>query len=323
MEKEAKATKSDGNRRLELLVDHYLESNPFSGRPDGKINEVEIRFGTDARKNKITQIDYENVVKRLYQCGFKTDNPDGMHSLRVFHEYTDKVSGNSIMSNIRGEIIGIDLIQEYCRTNSIQKILDMPSSTNDKVIFTQKTRPKTEDGVTIEAADFSDFNIRIAYQLEQIFTARSPIIRGIIQKWSDAKKTFRHMNRVRFYHDTLPFFADISVVRKSKTTNRGIPMKFYTIQDAGVLTNPESYEIEMEVDNSKIGIGTEYNTNKKLIDVVRQGIRIVMGGIQGTNYPISYVTKSEIQTEYMRLLYGDKYQPGWVLPPKFRRTRLQ
>jgi hypothetical protein len=318
MEKEKeKETKSDGNRRLEIMIDHYLASNPFSGRPDGKINEVEIRFGTDTRNNKITQIDYDNVVKRLYQCGFKTENPDGMLSLRVFHEYTDKTSGNSIMSNIRGEIIGIDLIQEYCRTNSIQKILDMPSSTNDKVIFTQKTRPKTEDGVIIEAADFKDFNIRIAYQLEQIFTARSPVIRGIIQKWSDAKKTFRHMNRVRFYHDTLPFYADISIVRKSKTTNKGIPMKFYTIQDAGVLTNPETYEIEIEIDNGKIGMGTEYNTSKKLIDTIRQAIRIIMGGIQGTNYPISYAIKSEILTEYMRILYGEQYQTGWVLPQNF------
>jgi hypothetical protein len=325
MEKEAKPAhnikmavpRSDGNHRLEVMIDHYLASNPFSGRADGKINEVEIRFGTDTKKNKITQIDYENVVKRLYQCGFKTDNPDGMHSLRIFHEYTDKTSGNNIMSNIRGEIIGIDLIQEYCRTNSIQKILDMPSSTNDKVVFTQKTRPKTDDGVNIEAADFSDFNIRIAYQLEQIFTARSPIIRGIIQKWSDAKKTFRHMNRVRFYHDTLPFFADISIVRKSKTTNKGIPMKYYTIQDAGVFANPEAYEIEMEIDNSKIGVGTEFNDSKKLINAIRQAIRIVMGGIQGTNYPISYSLKSEIQTEYMRLLYGEQYQPGWVLPTHF------
>lgn len=221
------------------------------------------------------------------------------------------------MSNIRAEIIGIDLIQEYCRTNSIQKILDMPSSTNDKVIFTQKTRPKTADGVNIEAADFKDFNIRVAYQLEQIYTARSPIIRGIIQKWSDAKKTFRHMNRVRFYHEKMPFFADLSIIRKSKTTNKGVPMKFYTIQDAGVLTNPDSYEIEMEIDNAKIGVGTEYNTNKQLINSIRQAIRIIMGGIQGTNYPISYTTKNEIQTEYMRLLHGEKYQPGWVLPYHF------
>jgi len=312
--------KSDDNKpneRLDFIIENYLASNPFSGRPDGKVNEVEIRFGSDSKKNKISQIDYENVVKKLYQCGFKTDNPDGMHSLRIFHEYTDKTSGNSIMSNIRAEIIGIDLIQEYCRENSIQKILDMPSSTNDKVIFTQKTRPKTADGVNIDAADFKDFNIRIAYQLEQIYTARSPIIRGIIQKWSDAKKTFRHMNRVRFYHETMPFFADLSIIRKSKTTNKGIPMKFYTIQDAGVLTNPDSYEIEMEIDNSRVGVGTEYNTNKKLVDSIRHAIRIIMGGIQGTNYPISYTTKSDIQTEYMRLLYGDKYQPGWVLPYQF------
>ena len=127
MDKESKTRPEvKPEERLELIIEQYLASNPFSGRSDGKTNEVEIRFGTDSRKNKITQIDYENVVKKLYQCGFKTDNPDGMHSLRIFHEYTDKISGNSIMSNIRAEIIGIDLIQEYCRTNSIQKILDLP-----------------------------------------------------------------------------------------------------------------------------------------------------------------------------------------------------
>ena len=305
------------NEQLDFIIDNYLASNPFSGRTDGKTNEVEIRFGSDSKKGKISQIDYENVVKKLQQCGFKTTNPDGIHTLRVFHEYTDKNSGNSIMSNIRAEIIGIDLIQEYCRTNSIQSILDMPSSNNDKVIFTQKTRPKTADGVNIDPADFKDFNIRVAYQLEQIFTARSPIIRGIIQKWADAKKTFRYMNRVRFYHESLPFYADLSVIRKSKTTNKGVPMKFYTIQDAGVLANAETYEIEMEVDNAMVGMGTDYNNKKTMTEAIKKAIRIILGGLQGTNYPISYAVKSEIHVGYMKLLHGEKYQPGWVLPHNF------
>ena len=305
------------NKQLETIIDNYLASNPFSGRTDGKTNEVEIRFGSDARKQKITQIDYENVVKRLTQCGFTTDNHDGIHSLRIFHEYTDKNSGNEIMSNIRAEIVGLDLIQEYCRTNSIQKILDMPSSTDDKIIFTQKTKPKDDKGNNIEPADFKDFNIRVAYQLEMLFTARSPMVRGIIQKWTDSKKTFRHMNRVRFRSDDLPFFADLSIIRKSKTTNKGVPMKFYTIQDAGVLTNTESYEIEMEIDNNAVGPGTQYNDQKSLADAFKKAIRIILGGIQGTNYPISLTQKSEIQTEYMRLLHGEKYEPGWVLPYNF------
>ena len=218
--------------KLEILVENYLASNPMA-RSDGKINEVEIRFGAKNKIKPLTKIDYDNVVKQLYRAGFKIENPDGFHSLRIFHEFVDRTSGKKMMSNIRTEVTGVDLIQEYCNHNSLKTIMEMPSSTLDKLKFTQKTRPKGTDGQFIQSADFEDFNLRVAFQLEQEFTGRSGIIRGIIDKWSEAPKTFRHMNRVRFYHDELPFFADLSIVQKSKTTNGDVPMKFYTVQDAG------------------------------------------------------------------------------------------
>ena len=306
--------------KLEILIENYLASNPIA-RTDGKINEVEIRFGSANRKNQIkplTKIDYDNVVKQLYRAGFKVENPDGFQSLRIFHEYTDRTSGKKMMSNIRTEITGVDLIREYCNSNSLKTILEMPSSTYDKLKFTQKTRPKGNDGQFIHPADFEDFNLRVAFQLEQPYTARSGIIRGVIDKWAESPKTFRHMNRVRFYHDDLPFFADLSIVQKSKTTGGGdVPMKFYTVQDAGVFSGGESYEIEMEIDNEKVGIGTKYNTTDSIVTTLRKAIRIVMSGIQGTNYPISYSTQKQIQTEYMRLLHGPAYQPGRITSRDF------
>jgi hypothetical protein len=61
------------------------------------------------------------------------------------------------------------------------------------------------------------------------------------------KKTFWFINRVRFSHETpLPIFADISIVKSSKKTNNVYPQ--YTIQDSGVSTNQEMYEIELEID---------------------------------------------------------------------------
>ena len=311
-----KRTDVSPKEQMDIILENYLASNPMA-RNDGKTNEVELRFGTNTRKHKpFTKIDYDNVVKQLYASGFKPINKDGIHSLRIFHEYVDKTSGIRKMSNIRTEINSIDLIQEYCKTNSIQNLLDLPSTTYDKIVFNQKMRVKKDDGTYLDYANFEDFNMRIAYQLEQTFTARSGLVRSIIQKWTEAKKTFRYMNRVRFEHSVYPIFADISIVQKSKLTS-GSPMKFYTVQEAELFNNPESYEIEMELDNTRIGIGTDYNDIKKIGDVIRKITRIVMSGLQQTNYPISYPEQFNIQNEYMKLLHGDEYQPRKLRPRDF------
>lgn len=304
------------NQQMEIILKSYLASNPFA-RDDNKENEVEVRFGTNSRKHKpFTKIDYDNVVKKLYMSGFKCANVDGLHSLRIFHEYMDKNTGTKRMSNIRAEINGIDLIQEYCKTNSIQRLLELESTTYEKIRFNQKSSVKLDDGTYLKFADFEDFNMRLAYQLEQVYTARSPLVRGITNQWNDTKKTFRYMNRIRMTHDDLPIFADISIVQKSSTAN-GIPIKNYTVQDANLFNNPEAYEIEMELDNSRMGVGTEFNDVKSIAEVIRKFTRIVMSGLQGTNYPISYPEQFNVQQEYMKLLYGEDYQPRKLRPRDF------
>ena len=301
--------KANPKEALDKLLAAYLASNPIQ-RNDRKINELEIRFHSNTRKFRpLSKIDYDNVVKFLYAYGFKTDLPEGFHSLRIFHEYMDS-RGKMSMSNIRAEIVGLDLIQEYCRTNSIQKLLDMPSTTYDKIKFTQKTTPEYA-GERIQPAVFEDFNLKVAYQLEQVSTARSDFIRGILEKWTEKLKSFRYLNRVRLYHPDLPIFADISIVRSSNTT-KGEFSKTYDIQESGVFSGVEKYEIEMEIDNNRVGAGTEYNTVKKLVDLIRKSIRIILSGLQGTHYPISYAEKDEVLFDYMRIIKGDDYQIGRV-----------
>jgi hypothetical protein len=100
--------------------------------------------------------------------------------------------------------------------------------------------------------DFTDFNFRVSYQMERDFDVRTTTAKKIISEWTHSKKTFRFINRVRF-PQTLPIFADISIVKSSKKTNN---VYIHTIQDSGVLTNQEMYEIELEIDNSRIGNGT-------------------------------------------------------------------
>ena len=308
---------------FENMVSFYLASNPLVEK-NRKISELEIRFGTSRNAKSITKIDYDNTIKQLYAAGFTTNDPDGIQILRIQNEYYDLRSETMKMSNIRAEIVGIDMVQEYCKTNSIQKIIDMPSTitaNGNKIKFTQKSPPVGSEGQYIRPVDFADFNFRSSYQMEQDFTVDSNISKNIINKWTDSKKLFRYINRVRFSHPVFPIFADISIVKSSKKTGK-IPIPQYTIQDATVFQNQETYEIELEVDNKRVGVGSEYATAKSLLDALRKCIRIVLGGLQGTNYPISYVERETILQDYMRLLHDRedkdaKYQERRVLTRDF------
>jgi hypothetical protein len=314
----------NNSKKFEDMVSSYLASNPVVSK-NRKTSELEIRFGTSKNAKPITKIDYDNTIKYLYSAGFTTNDPDGVQILRINNEYYDLRSQTMKISNTRAEIVGTDMVQEYCKTNSIQKLLDMPSTitaNGSKIKFTQKTPTIGPEGHSMKPVDFNDFNFRCSYQMEQDFTVDSNIPKSIIQKWTDSKKIFRYINRVRFSHPTLPIFADISILKGSRKTGK-IPIPQYTIQDAGVFQNPESYEIELEVDNSKVGVGTEFATTKALLDVLRKCIRVVLSALQGTNYPISYLEKDRVIQDYMRLIHPKeddgkpKYEERRVIPRDF------
>jgi hypothetical protein len=298
---------------LKNMIQHYLASNPTIPK-DRKISELEIRFGTNY-KNPITKIHYNDVVNHLYSNGFKTDNSRGGNMLRVYPEEIDTRTGQTRISEtrIRAEIIGIDLIQEYCQSNSIQKILDIPSTLSNKIKFTSKVFPKDKNGKPIFAVDLKDFQIRVSHQLEQDFSVESNIARNIISKWSDSKKTFRFINRTRFEHPEYPIFADISILKSSKKQKgKGFALPEYTIQESGVFQNIETYEIELEIDNMKVGTGTSYQTADQLLEVIQKTIRIVLGALQGTHYPISYDEQNLVLQSYMKIIHGENYQPRQI-----------
>lgn len=306
---EAKLNSVDSTKAFEEMVSFYLASNPIA-IVGGKVNELEIAFGTNPKKGRpITKIDYDNIVRQFKAAGFSTKEPEGLYMLRINNEYYDTRSKKTKSSNIRAELIGIDLIQEYCKSNNLQKILDKPNmifSADSKVKFTQKTLAQKNEA-TLFPVDFEDFNFRCSYKKEQDYSKDSNIGKSILREWTNQKKTFRYMNRVRFEHPNLPFFLDISILKSSKKTGK-VPMPEYTIQDAGVFENPETYEVELELDNKKVGAGTNYDTAPKLLEALRKGIRIVLSGIQGTNYPIAYSEKDKVLFEYMKLLYGPDFE---------------
>jgi hypothetical protein len=302
-------TEKDRKDTFNRLVTFYLDENPLL-MINGAKKEFEIRFGTNSR-HPISKIDFDNVVKQITTSGFKSNSLKGLHMLRVIPEYVDKNTGELKTSNVRAEIHGLDLIQEYCQTNDLNKVVQNPANIMmNKISFTQKMSPKLRDGTYLKPADFTDMNFRADLKLERVYNTNSSLGNDILREWQNSKKKFRYIKRFQFSHLEYPVFIDISVLKTSKRSNRGYDyIAENTIQEADVFNNPESYEIEIEIDNKKVGPGTVYNKPENLMAVIRKCIRIILSGLQGTSYPISFTERDIVLQSYMRLLYGEKYQP--------------
>lgn len=312
-EKTEKISAKNPKKEFEAMVEFYLADNPHAHR--GKVGELEIRFGTNPKTGKpLSKIDYDNVVQFFYSAGFKTENTDGLSILRIQGEELFKKTGQIRISNIRAEIMGIDLIQQYCRTNNLQKLIDLPSTTSaiaDKIKFTQKHPPyigdTRETSKPLKMVDFSDFNFRVSYQYEKDFYSHSEVAKRILSNWTDSKKVFRYINRVRLRHDEYPVFLDISILKESPKINKRVKKPTYTVQEANLFNNEENYEVELELDNSRVGIGTDYPDSNSILDALRKCIRMVLSAIQGTNYPISNSEKEKVLFSYFDLIFDDNY----------------
>lgn len=334
------STKPNSKEGMERVFAHYLASNPAIAVTRKK-PELEIRFqGTNGAP--LSKIDYDSVIQHLYASGFTTANPNGLHILRAIPDYIDERTGMTKQSNIRAEITGVDLIQEYCKTNSIQHLLNLPSTlsaNSNKIMFTQKTQIpiKSDDprGLKFRPVDNDDFRFRVGYQYENEWGPHSELVRSMIdtKRWADSKKVFRHLNRVRFSHPDLPVFVDITILRTSAKTSgkKQFMIPQYTIQEAKVFQEPESYEVELEIDNSQVGTGMKYANEVKLLTDVRKAIRIILSAIQGTNYPIGEKEMKNVVNCYRRLIHGqsnetnaeENYSPVSFIGPSSRTLQIE
>lgn len=267
---------------LRDVIQHHLDT-PLARSE----NELEVRFSTKARQ-KLTKIDFDNVIRKLKSSGFISRNALGDYSLKIQNEFTDAKTGRTKMSNLRTEIRGMSSIQRYCKTNTIGK--EMEASTT----YMMKTYAKIGDD-SVFPIDNDDYQFRISYQKESMLTAKMPIIRQLLSEWGNTRKNYRYINRVSFTHHSMPIQVDMSVVKM------GINQRQYNIQDSGVFGALEQYEIEIEVDNRLISYRETTDTLEKNI---KKGIKIILSGLQGTNYPVSVPERTALKREYYKLLFG-------------------
>lgn len=292
--------------QLDKLLKIYLDN--VIKYSDNSNLELEVRFGTARGMKPIQKQDYDNVIQRLLSAGFQMS--ENKYLLRIQNEYTDIKTGTTKLSNLRTELSGLKTISDYCKTNEIQNKFG-----EIKGNFVQKNYFKNEKNQNITPINFNDFNFRITLQNEKRVDTSNPIIKNMVGKWKDIKKVFRYSTRNTLTHDTLPINIDVSVVKES--TRKGSTLiPSYQFVDSGINESQERYEIEIEVINEQVGVGTKYSNPKLLETAIKKTIKLIMSGIQGTNYPISYVEQQEILDDYMQLLWKENYKKTTKILPK-------
>ena len=301
---------TDSKVAFDSMIQSYLDG--FGSHHKRKVPELEVRFGTGYMVRPTTKIDSDNVVRQLLRAGFKSENNEGQHLLRITPETTHIKNNEIKKSKVRLEIIGINMIQSYCKSG--EDLSETVKSQKDNISpdelikFTMKIDAQVPNKTPTEfipSIIFKDLGFNVSYQTEFNSSPKDDKNAVIMSDWNNLKKTFRFINRVKFTHEDYPINADISIIKtskKSKVDRKYIPE--YTMKDAGIFDNEETYEIELEVDNSR----AQKMNKKDLLDCLRKCIRIVMSGLQQSNYPIGHNEKTLVLDSYMKIVNGNNYK---------------
>ena len=288
-------------KQLEKYIEIYL-SNEINQQynPD----ELEIRFGTNY-KNKITKIQFNNVIRKLRSLNWKAKSDEGDYHLNIQSFYLNENLGKYVQSNVRVEIWNLPNIQHYCESNDLKSVLQKGG-----VNFVTKTRKKYAQGV-LAPVDFKNFEFRANYKVEKVLKPEYELVQKLIEDWKNNKKNFRLLKRFSFRNPKYPFIFDLSIVRSS--TYGRVEGKFgmipqYNIEKSNVFNNQETYEIELEIKPVKAVLNKTMLTDhvEKYLKDVFNGVKMVLSGLQETNYPISVDEKENVLIEYLKVIRGEK-----------------
>ena len=253
--------------------------------------ELEVRFNT---KNKfLSKINFDNVIKYLLSKKFETGE-SFEYMLRINND-------NSNYKSIRLEMEGINNIQNYCKNKNIDNF-------NSLYINFVEKKHYTNSGKTYYPLDFNDFNFRVSFQTEKRFEKSNEIITSYIKDFPNILKTFRYLKRFTMFNKELPFKVHLSIVKHSPYKN-GKYVGAYLINDSNIFDNIESYEIEIELDNSMIKRDEKFKDHEFLIASLREVIKYILSGIQQTNFPIGNTEINETLFEYLKIIGSKKVQP--------------
>ena len=233
--------------------------------------EFEIRFGS--AKYQIHKRQYENVFKKLIESSYVKQGNDN-YMLRLMFEN---------VSDIRCEIESLNDIQKYCRSNMIDEVEHK---------FISKTIPTNLEDLYYN----SDMNFRVSIKNEEQVNENDNRLTRIMGEVDSSVSKFRYIKRTSLVNDKYPNVRiDMSMVQKH---NKGS-----TIFQEFVSKKVKEYyyEVEIELINIKKDSFDLNNIAKQL----KETIKIILSGIQETNFPVSYRQQEDAVYGYLGLIEND------------------
>jgi hypothetical protein len=314
---------SESNKtEMEQLADMLEKYYMFSPRVNEE-RELELRFGLG--ENSITQTQFNSVISKLKTSGFQLVNNEGEYMLRI-NPMTRGKSGYFNQSFVRVEINELNNIQNYCRTDYFDtvNIPDNISLIQKKLAISDRKADPNNPGRTINQyvrpVDFKNSNFRVNYKIERTLSTEDKIIHSVLREWPSSKKIYRYLKRYRFKIPNEPFEIHCSIVKTSRqrrSRGRSVYIEENNIQDSNIFDNPEQYEIEIEFQDKKLKDKIKENWdqtketqqqtfNRYVMNVIKKYTKIILSGIQNTNYPIRYDEQTSVLKEYIKLTHREK-----------------
>jgi len=294
--------------QFERLIQTYHQA-VINRQSNADNYELEVKFGGsdgDFNSIKITNNDYNNVIKTLKSLGFvynSVGTKAGVNILRAQHVMLDENSELKQTKFIRVEINGDYDIEQYCSKNTISVVENRVNLLRKTTIRIASDDKKEGGDKIIEPVLFKDFNFKVNLKLEKNMARNQGIYKTLIEGYDNLGKTFRYLNRVTFTHSSYPVKIDISIVKSSPGINLRPQRTFKSFRDADLFNQMETYEIEIELDNDK----TVTLEVQSIIASLRKVIKFVLSGLQETSYPVSYSEQQNVIGSYMSLIHGDKF----------------
>jgi len=289
---------SEDTKKFKRLLNLYMEN--LTKFPENSNPEFEVRFGTKKIKS-ITKIDFTNVAKSILSNGFNLVNQNYSLKIILDNEY----------SQIRTQLDGLNNIQYYCNNNTLTNIVD-PAS----ISFLEKNYFKFEEQ-PIYPIDFDDYNFRVSFQVENNYEINQEKIQKVLNKWDSTKKIFRFIKRFEYSHPLIPLIIHLSIVKTSDTVN-GKMIPQFNIKDSNVFNSHEHYEIEIECNNTQIGIDTTFETGIYLYNLLKKTIKYILTGLQQTKYPITLNEQNNILFNYYKLIKGADFDKTKLVKTNFK-----
>jgi hypothetical protein len=268
-----------------MIHDYYNYVLDVHEKKDVSHKELEVRFGTknknlDDNVKPISKIDFENVKKKLIAHGYEQKLPKEI--LKVGTTYTHTNEKNEVLSDDVRLIIDTPYdANKYCKRKDLIGP-DMPG-----LIITKKD--------FLPMINQDNYGFRIYYQSEDVLS-KTPGSHPIAGDWQKLDKSYRHLIREEFDMED-GILVHMSTVHASKKSFNGDYIKSKSIKTSGIFNYEPTYEIEIEVNDDCF-----QHDKEEFPEILHRAIRIILSGLQQSDFPLSYTEKTSIRNLYKRLI---------------------